>query len=72
MVRNRRNGTGIEWPKRHVRTIFIDFNEEEQSLYDAIENWKGRDAFTSAFSSLTLKREVCSSREAVYYSPKSM
>ncbi|WP_459499471.1 DEAD/DEAH box helicase [Bacillus sp. C1] len=70
MVRNRRNGTGIEWPKRHVRTIFVDFNEEEQALYKAIEHWKGQDAFTSAFSSLTLKREVCSSREAVYYSLK--
>ncbi len=70
MVRNRRHNTGIDWPKRHVRTIFVEFNEEEQDLYNNIENWRGQDAFTSAFSSLTLKREACSSREAVYYSLK--
>ena len=70
MVRNRRNNTGIDWPKRHVRTIFVEFNEEEQALYNEIENWRGQDAVTSAFSSLTLKREACSSREAVYYSLK--
>lgn len=70
MVRNRRHNTGIDWPKRHVRTIFVEFNKEEQALYNAIEHWGGRDAFTSAFSSLTLKREACSSREAVYYSLK--
>ena len=49
------------------RTIFVEFNEEEQALYNEIENWRGQDAVTSAFSSLTLKREACSSREAVYY-----
>lgn len=70
MVRNRRHDTGIDWPKRHVHTMFIDFNEQEQELYDAIENWKTSDAFTSAFSALTLKREACSSREAVYFSLK--
>ena len=70
MVRNRRHNTGIDWLKRHVRTIFVEFNEQEQALYNDIENWRGQDAFTSAFSSLTLKREACSSREAVYYSLK--
>ncbi|WP_028399178.1 DEAD/DEAH box helicase [Ectobacillus panaciterrae] len=70
MVRNRRNDTGIEWPKRHVHTEFVDFNDEERALYDAISNWKSANAFTSAFSSLTLKREACSSREAVYFSLK--
>ncbi|HDR7715223.1 SNF2-related protein [Bacillus albus] len=70
MVRNRRHNTGIDWPKRHVRTIFVEFNEQEQALYNDIENWRGQDTFTSAFSSLTLKREACSSREAVYYSLK--
>ena len=36
MVRNRRHNTGIDWPKRHVRTIFVEFNEEEQDLYNMI------------------------------------
>ncbi|MFD3447757.1 DEAD/DEAH box helicase [Microbacteriaceae bacterium 4G12] len=70
MVRNRRNDTGIEWPKRHVQTVFVDFNEEERELYRAIEEWKYTNPITSAFSSLTLKREACSSREAVYFSLK--
>lgn len=70
MVRNRRHDTGIEWPKRHVHTLFVDFNEQEKALYDAIEGWKRQEAFTSAFSALTLKREACSSREAVYFSLK--
>ncbi|MFX3624883.1 MAG: DEAD/DEAH box helicase [Ectobacillus sp.] len=72
MVRNRRHDTGIEWPKRHVHTIFIDFNEQERELYDTISAWKDAAAFTSAFSSLTLKREACSSREAVYFSLKKL
>lgn len=70
MVRNRRHNTGIEWPKRQVHTVFVDLNEQERELYEAIHNWRTENAFTSAFSSLTLKREVCSSREAVYFSLK--
>ena len=69
MVRNRRHNTGIDWPKRHVRTILLSLMNKNK-LYNDIENWRGQDAFTSAFSSLTLKREACSSREAVYYSLK--
>jgi SNF2 family DNA or RNA helicase len=72
MVRNRRNNTGIGWPKRHVHTVFIEFNEKERELYNAIESWKDTNAFASAFSSLTLKREACSSREAVYFSLKKL
>ncbi len=72
MVRNRRNNTGIGWPKRHVHTVFIEFNEKERELYNAIESWKDTNAIASAFSSLTLKREACSSREAVYFSLKKL
>jgi SNF2 family DNA or RNA helicase len=70
MVRNRRHNTGIEWPKRQVHTVIVDLNEQERELYEAIHNWRTENAFTSAFSSLTLKREACSSREAVYFSLK--
>ncbi len=69
MVRNRRHNTGIDWPKRHVRTILLSLMKKSK-ICITIENWRGQDAFTSAFSSLTLKREACSSREAVYYSLK--
>ena len=37
MIRNRRANTGIEWTKRHVETIPIEFTREERDLYDAIE-----------------------------------
>ena len=36
MIRNRRADTGIEWTKRIVETIAIDFSREEKELYDAV------------------------------------
>lgn len=74
MVRNRRQDTGIEWTKRKVETVLINFNEEEQKLYNLIDEWQ-KSKYTgasSAFSFLTFKREACSSREAVYVSLKKM
>lgn len=74
MIRNRRGETGIEWTKRHVETIPIEFSETERSLYDSItelrmsHDW----AEAGAFSIMTLQREACSSREAVYYTLKNM
>lgn len=74
MIRNRREDTGIEWTKRYVETITIEFTKEEQELYNSIELLK--DDFSgvssSTFSLMTLKREACSSREAVYYTLKNM
>ncbi|WP_053364084.1 SNF2-related protein [Bacillus sp. FJAT-27251] len=73
MIRNRRSDTGIEWTKRHVETISIETTKHEKELYDSISLLSGNDAFTSgAFSLMTLKREACSSREAVYYTLKNM
>ncbi|MBP0724487.1 DEAD/DEAH box helicase [Bacillus sp. RG28] len=74
MVRNRRQDTGIEWTKRHVETVLIEFNEEERKLYNLIEEWQKTNytGMSSAFSFLTFKREACSSREAVYVSMKKM
>ncbi len=67
MVRNRREDTGIEWTKRKVETIWVEFSEEEQAVYDLIETiFQG----VQAFSSVTYKREFCSSREACYLSLK--
>ncbi|MCH1624869.1 DEAD/DEAH box helicase [Ferdinandcohnia quinoae] len=74
MIRNRRDDTGIEWTKRHVETIPIDFSTTERALYDAITAY--RSSFSpfasSMFSIMTLQREACSSREAVYYTLKKM
>ncbi|OCA91089.1 ATP-dependent helicase [Bacillus sp. FJAT-27225] len=74
MIRNRRGDTGIEWTKRHVETMPIEFSETERTLYDAISSLRsaGDWAQSSAFSVMTLQREACSSREAVYYTLKNM
>lgn len=74
MIRNRREDTGIQWKKRTVETIPIDFSPEERALYTAIlslrgnENWQS----SSSFSIMTLQREACSSREAVFFTLKNM
>lgn len=74
MIRNRRADTGIEWTKRHVETIPIEFTTPERELYDAITNLRSEGDWiqASAFSVMTLQREACSSREAVFYTLKNM
>lgn len=74
MIRNRRSDTGIEWTKRHVKTVLIDFTEQERDLYESFNVLKGPydEWVSSSFSLLTLQREACSSREAVFYTLKNM
>lgn len=74
MIRNRRADTGIEWTKRHVKTVLIDFSKEERELYNAIDVLKGNQDYVAnaGFTIMTLQREACSSREAVYYTLKNM
>jgi SNF2 family DNA or RNA helicase len=74
MIRNRRADTGIEWTKRQVETIPIHFSKEERELYDAITELRGEGGWVSIrqFSVMTLQREACSSREAVFVTLKNM
>jgi SNF2 family DNA or RNA helicase len=74
MIRNRRGDTGIEWPKRVVKTIPIHFNNEERDLYQTISSLRKstNPLMGSAFSVVTLLREACSSREAVFMTLKNM
>ena len=74
MIRNRRGDTGIDWPKRHVTSCYIEFNEQEQDLYNTICSLRNDPSLpiTSQFSIMTLQREACSSREAVYFTIKNM
>ncbi|WP_138415823.1 DEAD/DEAH box helicase [Aquibacillus sediminis] len=69
MVRNRREDTGIDWTKRHVKTIWVDFTEDEQEAYDELSHISRE---TSNFSSITYTRELCSSREACYLSLRKL
>ncbi|CQR46829.1 RNA polymerase-associated protein RapA [Paraliobacillus sp. PM-2] len=67
MVRNRRTDTGLEWTKRHVETIWIDFSKEEMEAYEALKELTSTKA---SFAKITYLRELCSSREACYLSIK--
>lgn len=71
MIRNRRTDTGIEWTKRRVETVVIDFSPEEKALYDEIRSLRGKGT-SGMFSVMTLEREACSSREAVYFTLSNM
>ncbi len=74
MIRNRRADTGIEWSKRHVETVMIEFSKEERELYNAVQALKYHDTVSlgSQFSLITMLREVCSSREALFLTVKNM
>jgi SNF2 family DNA or RNA helicase len=74
MIRNRRADTNIEWTKRQVKTILINFTKEERALYECITNYRNQHngLFNNAFSILTLQREACSSKEAVFTTLKNM
>ncbi|PLT34731.1 DEAD/DEAH box helicase [Bacillus sp. V5-8f] len=74
MIRNRRVDTGVEWTKRIVETVIVEFTPSEQALYDAVTEFRPESAegIGSTFSALTLQREACSSREAVFYTLRNM
>ncbi len=79
MIRNRRHDTGIEWTKRIVEAVPIEFTKEERALYEGLADLKTETNLSSnienprsPFSMITLQREACSSREAVYYTLQNM
>ena len=73
MVRNRRQDTGIEWTNRQVQTIPIQFTKEENEVYELIKELKNvSPVFKSAFSMITLQKEMCSSKEATYLTLNKM
>lgn len=74
MIRNRRADTGIEWSKRHVKTVLIEFTKAERELYEAVQALKydGALLFGKTFSFITMLREACSSREALFVTVKNM
>lgn len=72
MIRNRRSDGGIHFTKRNVRNINLQLSPEEQNLYDAVTSFVQQQArqdgmdLSSILSLVTLQREVCSSRDAVF------
>jgi len=72
MIRNRRGDGGIHFTKRIVKNIPLSLSPEEKSLYDAVTAFvkerydESAGDLTSMLSLVTLQREVCSSRDAVF------
>ncbi|QAY65335.1 DEAD/DEAH box helicase [Paenibacillus protaetiae] len=72
MIRNRRGDGDIHFTRRFVKNIPLTLSPEEQALYNAVTGFV-RERFdesggdlTSMLSLVTLQREVCSSRDAVF------
>ena len=72
MIRNRRSDGGISFTKRNVKNIPLTLSAEEQALYQGVTDFvreRAREAGIesgSLLSLVTLQREVCSSRDAVF------
>ncbi len=72
MIRNRRGEGRIEFTKRMVKNIPLRLSTPEQDLYQAVTRFvrqRYEDAggdLGSILSLVTLQREVCSSRDAVF------
>ncbi|MFD1176685.1 DEAD/DEAH box helicase [Paenibacillus puldeungensis] len=72
MIRNRRGDGELDFTKRIVRNIHVELSPEEMKLYDGVTSFvkdqyqaAGGD-LSSMLSLVTLQREVCSSRDAVF------
>ncbi|KAB7708784.1 DEAD/DEAH box helicase [Bacillus aerolatus] len=74
MIRNRRQDTGVEWAARKVDSIKVAFTDKERTFYDALQLFvrSQPEDVRSSFSLLTLQREACSSKEAVFFTLKNM
>jgi SNF2 family DNA or RNA helicase len=72
MIRNRRGEGGIHFTKRIVKNIVVELSAEEKALYQAVTDFVKRrydesgGNMSSMLSMVTLQREVCSSRDAVF------
>lgn len=72
MIRNRRGEGPVNFTKRKVRNIPLILSPEERVLYDGVTSFvketyqESGGNLTSMLSLVTLQREVCSSRDAVF------
>lgn len=72
MIRNRRSDGDLDFTKRIVRNVPLTLSPDEQALYDGVTSFvkdqyqAGGADFSSMLSLVTLQREVCSSRDAVF------
>ncbi|WP_217586692.1 DEAD/DEAH box helicase [Lentibacillus saliphilus] len=69
MVRNTRKQEKLLDSQRHIETVWVEFSEEEKQVYQLLE---ALSSSISTFASITLLREICSSREACFMSLQKM
>jgi SNF2 family DNA or RNA helicase len=77
MIRTRRKDEGIALTKRHVYDFYLDLSPEEKSLYDGVtsfvkEYYRQEEGQMGGFSLITLQKEVCSSKEAAFFTLYNM
>ncbi|MBP1972812.1 SNF2 family DNA or RNA helicase [Cohnella thailandensis] len=72
MIRNRRSDGSLEFTKRSVTNVPLHLSDDEQALYDGVTQYvrqhtrSEKGDMASMLSLVTLQREVCSSRDAVF------
>ncbi|AKG34342.1 DEAD/DEAH box helicase [Paenibacillus durus] len=72
MIRNRRGEGPVAFTKRKVSNVPLTLSPEEQTLYDGVTSFvkdqyqESGGNLSSMLSLVTLQREVCSSRDAVF------
>lgn len=72
MIRNRRGEGPVQFTKRNVSNVDLQLSPEEQALYDGVTSFvkdqyqEAGGNLSSMLSLVTLQREVCSSRDAVF------
>ncbi|KAF4325440.1 hypothetical protein G195_000996 [Phytophthora kernoviae 00238/432] len=72
MIRNRRGEGPVQFTKRNVSNVNLQLSAEEQALYDGVTSFvkdqyqEAGGNLSSMLSLVTLQREVCSSRDAVF------
>ena len=72
MIRNRRGEGDIRFTKRIVKNIPLTLSDEEQGLYEGVTDFvrqryhEAAGDLNNILSLVTLQREVCSSRDAVF------
>jgi len=72
MVRNRRSDGKVEFTNRHVITVPVELSKEEREIYDELTQFirnqyqQNSEFRQNPLALITLQREICSSRAAVY------
>ena len=72
MIRNRRSDGGVTYTKRKVRNVTLELSPEEMELYNGVTDFvrkryeESQGDLSGILSLVTLQREVCSSRDAVF------